>query len=52
MSRNTQIRILIIVAVTLICIYGLVRDPDTMGIPFNKTDLVRTGTKISGWALI
>jgi len=59
MSRNTKIRMLIIVAVTLICVYGLVRDPDTMGIPFNKTDLVahwnkniRLGTDLRGGSIL
>ncbi len=55
MSSNTKIRLLIIVAVTLVCIYGLVRDPDTMGIPTSKQELVdhwkkniRLGTDLKG----
>ena len=55
MSSNTKIRLLIIVAVTLVCIYGLIRDPDTMGIPTSKQELVdhwrkniRLGTDLKG----
>ena len=55
MTSNTKIRILIIVAVTLVCIYGLIRDPDTMGIPTSKQELVdhwrkniRLGTDLKG----
>ena len=55
MTSNTKIRLLIIVAVTLICIYGLIRDPDTMGIPTSKQELVdhwrkniRLGTDLKG----
>lgn len=55
MTSNTKIRLLIIVAVTLVCIYGLIRDPDTMGIPTSKQELVehwrkniRLGTDLKG----
>ena len=55
MSSNTKIRLLIIVAVTLVCIYGMIRDPDTMGIPTSKAELVdhwkkniRLGTDLKG----
>jgi len=55
MSSNTKVRLLIIVAVTLVCIYGLIRDPDTMGIPTSKQELVdhwrkniRLGTDLKG----
>jgi len=55
MSSNTKIRLLIIVAVTLVCIYGLIRDPDTMGVPTSQQELVdhwrkniRLGTDLKG----
>jgi len=55
MTSNTKIRLLIIVAVTLVCVYGLIRDPDTMGIPTSKQELVdhwrkniRLGTDLKG----
>src|SRR5438477_797637 len=59
MSSNTRIRLLIIAAVMLICIYGLIRDPNTMGIPTSKAELVahwskniRLGTDLKGGSIL
>ena len=49
MSRNTQIRLVIILAVTLVCIYGII------GLPTSKAQLaanwknnIRLGTDLQG----
>src|SRR6185436_9816475 len=59
MSSNTKIRLLIILAVMLVCVYGLIRDPDTMAIPTSKADLVahwnkniRLGTDLKGGSIL